>query len=106
MVDCGGLENRCTFTGTVGSNPTASANYFKHLAVEFWQETRSDFKRKYVGSNPTASANYFKHLAIEFWQETGSLFKRKYWLVLVLVGFCTLKPGLPWNHLKPGHCQA
>ena len=26
MVDCGGLENRCTLTGTVGSNPTASAN--------------------------------------------------------------------------------
>ena len=25
MVDCGGLENRCTLTGTVGSNPTASA---------------------------------------------------------------------------------
>ena len=27
MVDRGGLENRCTFTGTVGSNPTASAKY-------------------------------------------------------------------------------
>ena len=26
MVDRGGLENRCTFTGTVGSNPTLSAN--------------------------------------------------------------------------------
>ena len=26
MVDCGGLENRCTLTGTVGSNPTASAD--------------------------------------------------------------------------------
>ena len=25
MVDCGGLENRCALTGTVGSNPTASA---------------------------------------------------------------------------------
>ena len=25
MVDRGGLENRCTFTGTVGSNPTLSA---------------------------------------------------------------------------------
>ncbi len=71
MVDCGGLENRCTFTGTVGSNPTASANYFNHLNEYFWQET-------------------------------GSLFKRKYWLVLAY----TLKPGLPWNHLKPGHGQA
>ncbi len=25
MVESGGLENRCTFTGTVGSNPTLSA---------------------------------------------------------------------------------
>ena len=25
MVDRGGLENRCAFTGTVGSNPTLSA---------------------------------------------------------------------------------
>jgi hypothetical protein len=25
VVDRGGLENRCTFTGTVGSNPTLSA---------------------------------------------------------------------------------
>lgn len=25
VVDCGGLENRCPLTGTVGSNPTASA---------------------------------------------------------------------------------
>jgi len=41
------LENRCTFTGTVGSNPTASANYFKHLAVKFWQKTGCLFKRKY-----------------------------------------------------------
>ncbi len=26
MVDSGGLENRCTLTGTVGSNPTLSAS--------------------------------------------------------------------------------
>ena len=26
MVEGGGLENRCTLTGTVGSNPTSSAN--------------------------------------------------------------------------------
>jgi hypothetical protein len=26
VVDRGGLENRCTFTGTVGSNPTLSAS--------------------------------------------------------------------------------
>jgi hypothetical protein len=26
VVDCGGLENRYTLTGIVGSNPTASAN--------------------------------------------------------------------------------
>ncbi len=29
MVESGGLENRCTLTGTVGSNPTLSASYFK-----------------------------------------------------------------------------
>ena len=27
VVDCAGLENRCTFAGTVGSNPTPSATY-------------------------------------------------------------------------------
>ena len=27
MAESGGLENRCTFTGTVGSNPTLSASY-------------------------------------------------------------------------------
>ena len=26
MADRGGLENRCAFAGTVGSNPTLSAN--------------------------------------------------------------------------------
>ena len=26
VVEGGGLENRCTLTGTVGSNPTSSAN--------------------------------------------------------------------------------
>jgi hypothetical protein len=31
VVDRGGLENRCPFTGTVGSNPTASANLIKSL---------------------------------------------------------------------------
>jgi hypothetical protein len=29
VVDRGGLENRCTFTGTVGSNPTLSASRFQ-----------------------------------------------------------------------------
>jgi hypothetical protein len=27
VVEWGGLENRCAFAGTVGSNPTLSANY-------------------------------------------------------------------------------
>ena len=31
MVDCGGLENRYTLTGIVGSNPTASANFPEYL---------------------------------------------------------------------------
>ncbi len=29
VVDRGGLENRCTFAGTVGSNPTPSASIFQ-----------------------------------------------------------------------------
>ena len=29
MADRGGLENRCTFAGTVGSNPTPSAIHFQ-----------------------------------------------------------------------------
>ena len=28
LVEQAGLENRCTLTGTVGSNPTLSATYF------------------------------------------------------------------------------
>ncbi len=32
MVEGGGLENRCTRKGTVGSNPTSSANSINHLA--------------------------------------------------------------------------
>ncbi len=31
MVDRGGLENRCGFAPTVGSNPTLSANILKYL---------------------------------------------------------------------------
>ena len=43
MVDRGGLENRCTFTGTVGSNPTASANDF-----EYRRSARSGYFRSSV----------------------------------------------------------
>ena len=32
MVEGGGLENRCTRKGTVGSNPTSSANEINYLA--------------------------------------------------------------------------
>ncbi len=32
VVEWGGLENRCAFAGTVGSNPTPSANFLnKHM---------------------------------------------------------------------------
>ncbi len=31
MVEWGGLENRCAFAGTVGSNPTLSANYLPFI---------------------------------------------------------------------------
>ncbi len=33
MVERGGLENRCTFAGTVGSNPTPSATLRLRLRV-------------------------------------------------------------------------
>jgi hypothetical protein len=42
VVDRGGLENRCTLAGTVGSNPTLSAICVFHgqsLAVMSEQET-------------------------------------------------------------------
>ena len=29
VVECGGLENRCPFTRTGGSNPSSSANHYK-----------------------------------------------------------------------------
>ena len=34
MVEQAGLENRCTLTGTVGSNPTLSA---KKQALSLWR---------------------------------------------------------------------
>ena len=33
MVDWDGLENRCTLTGTEGSNPSLSANYFSKSLI-------------------------------------------------------------------------
>ena len=33
MVDWDGLENRCAFTGTVGSNPTLSATVFPYAVL-------------------------------------------------------------------------
>ena len=36
MVDSGGLENRCTFTGTGGSNPSASAEKLVSLIPAFF----------------------------------------------------------------------
>ena len=45
VVEGGGLENRCTLTGTVGSNPTSSANSFSQLADSetdsVWQSDRN-----------------------------------------------------------------
>ena len=33
VVDRDGLENRCTGNGTVGSNPTLSANFYRDNAL-------------------------------------------------------------------------
>ena len=35
-VDRSGFENRCAFTGTVGSNPTLSANLFISMRYRQW----------------------------------------------------------------------
>ena len=41
VVDRGGLENRCAFAGTVGSNPTLSA-IFSIFAIGLVQRAASD----------------------------------------------------------------
>ena len=46
MVDCGGLENRYTLTGIVGSNPTASANSFNGVRAKSSQDSETHFKQK------------------------------------------------------------
>ena len=46
MVERDGLENRCAFTGTVGSNPTPSAG----PAAPIWESSRSSTSRVRSGS--------------------------------------------------------
>ena len=46
MVDCGGLENRYTLTGIVGSNPTASANWFNGLEAKSSQDSKRHLTQK------------------------------------------------------------
>ena len=38
-VDCTGLENRQTFTGLGGSNPSLSANYLKAVSYKYYLKT-------------------------------------------------------------------
>ena len=38
VVESDGLENRCTLTGTVGSNPTLSATVFKDEGLRMRDE--------------------------------------------------------------------
>ncbi len=81
MVESDGLENRCTLTGTVGSNPTLSAIGFWIDDFGFWIE-KSVFgkvqerlnwqhwkccepQKGSVGSNPTLSASLI--LDFGFW---------------------------------------
>ena len=77
VVESGGLENRCTRKGTVGSNPTLSARVFRianfELSSQFEIRNSKFFRRGAgvaelaalemlctgnctVGSNPTLSA--------------------------------------------------
>src|SRR4030095_16482089 len=46
VVDCGGLENRYTLTGIVGSNPTASAKWFNGLEWKSAQDSMRRFKQR------------------------------------------------------------
>jgi hypothetical protein len=46
VVDCGGLENRYTLTGIVGSNPTASAKCINGLEAKSSQDSQRYFKQK------------------------------------------------------------
>ena len=41
-AESGGLENRCTLTGTVGSNPTLSVRDFKSRISKLKSEIRRD----------------------------------------------------------------
>ncbi len=41
MVERGGLENRCTLAGTVGSNPTPSANLSSTESIDPFRNERS-----------------------------------------------------------------
>ena len=74
MVESGSLENCCTFTGTVGSNPTLSANEDRdasHSAfvllvvqgeVTEWPKVhdwKSCVPKGTAGSNPALSAKMF-----------------------------------------------
>ena len=51
MVDWDGLENRCAFTGTVGSNPTLSATYLRAGAFGGHKESDMTTKSK-PGNQP------------------------------------------------------
>lgn len=45
MVECGGLENRCTRKGTEGSNPSLSARKSKSPQAKAWGFCFSDKRR-------------------------------------------------------------
>jgi hypothetical protein len=89
VVDRGGLENRCTFTGTVGSNPTLSAiKLFQISNFKFeisqrrgrlmvWHRVGSAAGRKACeGSSPSLSAIYGKKKEVEDESPSTSLFYR------------------------------
>ena len=54
MVERGGLENRCTFAGTVGSNPTPSASL--RSSSFGWQATKWTGARRRLGVGTSAEA--------------------------------------------------
>jgi hypothetical protein len=59
VAESGGLENRCTFTGTVGSNPTLSAipNYWRGRIMVLHRVGSAAGRKACAGSNPALSAS-------------------------------------------------
>ena len=78
MVESGGLENRCTLTGTVGSNPTLSASRFWIL----------DFRLQNNGSPLESKIQNPKSGEVQEWLNW------QHWK-------CCVRETVPWVRIPP-----